>query len=253
MKVCILASGSRGNAIWVRSGQSAILVDAGLSLRQLKQRLAAVDEDPGRLKGVIITHEHSDHVRGLPLLLRKIGVPVFATPGTAKVLAERLDLNGFELFDPGEKFELGPFEVLAFPVSHDAAEPVGLVLEDRRARLGLATDLGLVTRLVEERLKHCQGLILEMNHDPRLLKEGPYPWEVKQRIQSRFGHLANEKGGKLLARVHHADLEHVWLAHRSEINNTPALQRAAAAEAVAGRGSEIHLTWQERPAETVEL
>ena len=253
MKVCILGSGSRGNAIWVRSGKTAILVDAGLSFRQFKQRLAAVDEDPGRLKAVLITHEHSDHIRGLPLLLRKIGVPVFATPGTAAAIADWLELNGFELLASGEKFELGPFQVLAFPVSHDAAEPVGLVVEDQHSRLGLATDLGLVTRLVEERLKDCQGLILEMNHDTRMLKDGPYPWEVKQRIQSRFGHLANEKGGELLSRVHHPDLEHVWLAHRSEINNTPALQRAAAEDAVGRRETQIHLTWQERPAEAVEL
>jgi phosphoribosyl 1,2-cyclic phosphodiesterase len=253
LKLCILASGSHGNAAWIRSGPTALLVDCGLSFRALKQRLAAVGEDLGRLRGVIITHEHADHISGLPILQRKTGVPIFATAGTAEAAAERQGVNGFELIQAGQKLGLGAIEFFAFPVSHDAADPVGLVLEAKGVRLGLATDLGLVTRLVEQRLSRCQILVLEANHDPRMLRDGPYAWEVKQRIQSRFGHLANEKAGQLLRKLLHSDLGHVFLAHRSEINNTPALQRAAAEEAIGGRGAAIHLTWQERPAETVEI
>ena len=253
MKICVLASGSRGNAAWIRSGKTAVLVDAGISFRALKERLAEVDEDLGLLKGVIITHEHSDHISGLPILQKKTGVPVFATPGTTSAIADRQGLDGIERFQAGETFRIGSLEILGFPVSHDAEEPVGVVVSARGIRLGLVTDLGLATRLVEQRLKHCQVVIVEANHDPRMLIEGKYEWSLKQRIQSRYGHLANEKAGELLAKIHHSDLAHVFLAHRSKDNNTPELQLAAAQQAIGGRGTAIHLTWQERPAEAVEI
>ena len=254
MKICVLASGSRGNAAWIRSGKTAVLVDAGISFRALKERLAELDEDLGLLKGVIITHEHSDHIAGLPILQKKTGAPVFATPGTASAIADRQGLNGIHRFSAGETFGLGSLEILGFPVSHDAEEPVGVVVSARGGlRLGLVTDLGVATRLVEQRLKPCQVVIVEANHDPRMLIEGKYEWSLKQRIQSRYGHLANEKAGELLTKIHHADLAHVFLAHRSKDNNTPQLQLAAAEEAIGGRGTAIHLTWQEKPAEAVEI
>ena len=253
MKVCVLASGSQGNAAWIRSGKTAVLVDAGISFRALKERLAEVDEDLGLLKGVIITHEHHDHISGLPILQRKTGAPVFATPGTASAIADRQGLNGIERFQAGESFRIGGVEILGFPVSHDSEEPVGVVVSARGLRLGLVTDLGIATRLVEQRLKPCQVVIVEANHDPRMLIEGKYEWSLKQRIQSRYGHLANEKAGELLTKIHHSDLAHVFLAHRSQDNNTPQLQLAAAEEAIGGRGTAIHLTWQERPAKAVEI
>jgi len=237
MKVCLLGSGSRGNAILVESGQTRILIDAGFSAREICRRLELVGVAPESIDALLITHEHSDHIRGLGPLSRRFRMPVYIHSNVVGVLADTGVPQQVCEFDEGCGFEIGELSVQPVPLTHDAQSPVGFVVDSAAGKLGVATDLGIATRLVADRLRGCQSLVLESNHDEELLRDGPYPWKLKQRVRSKHGHLSNRDSGELLRQLLWPGLEAVLLAHLSETNNHPDLARSIAADIITGQNA----------------
>lgn len=222
----------------MEAGGAALLIDAGLSGSETERRIAAVGADVRALAGILITHEHADHVRGAGVLARRHRLPIYLTRGTHA--AERRHLGELPIvrhIEPGREFELGGIGVRPFSTPHTRqggglADPVAFVFFHGGAKTGYATDLGHPTGLMAQHLAGCRLLVLEFNHDPALLVGGPYPWPVKQWIKGQGGHLSNEQAARLLERVLHDRLDALVLAHLSETNNTPALARTAASEAL---------------------
>ena len=254
LRFCLLASGSKGNAIYIGNHKAALLVDCGLSAKQLLLRLEAAGLPAHSIKGIVITHEHRDHVGGVGVAARRLRVPVLSTKATWEN-CPNLGPVRHESFAAGSPFELAGLSITPFATSHDAADPVGLVVKCGAARLGIATDLGQATALVRARLAGCQALVLEHNHDPQMLAQGPYQEWLKQRVRSRHGHLSNQQGSELLAQVHHADLAQVVLAHLSEVNNLPHLAQAEAARALEELQSSasLHVAGQHLPTPVMEI
>lgn len=249
LSVCVLASGSKGNAIYVSDGRTAVLVDAGLSGVDIERRLAAVNLSAHRLDALIVSHEHSDHVRGVGVMARRYGVPVYISPKTARAAAPQLGrIDDLRHFDIGLSFSIKGLEIHPFSTSHDACDPAGFTIGCSGLKMGIATDLGIATGMVKHHLKKCDLLILEANHDPTMLIEGPYTWPLKQRIKSRTGHLSNEESRDLLAELAHDGLSHVILAHLSETNNTPekALRAVQQALTYGSATPQLHLACQDR-------
>jgi phosphoribosyl 1,2-cyclic phosphodiesterase len=225
VEVLVLATGSSGNATLIRSGETAVLVDAGISRAAIRARLEQLGSSLEEVRAVFVTHEHSDHVGGLSVLSRRHPCPVWATAGTWSALPVRCDSGG-EL-QSGRELEVGGLRVLPVATCHDSREPVALVVDDGRHRVGLCTDTGILTPLLLQRLAGCHLLLLEANHDADLLRNGPYPWHLKQRIASRHGHLANHQSEEGLARLRWPGLAAVVGLHLSEENNRADLARAA--------------------------
>jgi phosphoribosyl 1,2-cyclic phosphodiesterase len=234
MNVVLLASGSKGNALLVCSGRTRLLIDAGLSTRELCRRLALADVSPETLDAVLVTHEHVDHVRGLGLLSRRFDLPVYVHHAVAPVLFDSHRPERLIEFAAGMELDCGDLGVRPFAVTHDASAPVGFTFTGSRCKLGMATDLGIATRLVTDALRGCRGLVLEANHDEAMLRDGPYPWPVKQRVKGNHGHLSNRASAALLEELCWPGLDSVCLAHLSETNNQPQLA-ATAARAVINR------------------
>lgn len=232
MKFCLLASGSRGNAIWVEEGDLALLVDCGLSFKELNARAGLAGLDVGKLSCVLVSHEHRDHISGLGPLARALKIPVLANRETCERASSVVGKVKWENFTTGDELDFGPIKVKTFPISHDTPDPVGFRLESGAGVLGLATDTGAVTSLIKQKLKGLSALILEFNHDYRRLMEGPYPWPLKQRVRSRVGHLSNEDAAALALDLMHHDLKLLVLAHLSETNNSPELALKAARQTV---------------------
>jgi phosphoribosyl 1,2-cyclic phosphodiesterase len=219
-----LASGSKGNAIVVSSEHTRVLIDVGLTGKELHRRMQLAGMNVEELRGVVVTHEHTDHVRGVGVLSRRYDLSVHLTRGTLENLPRHVGaLARTQLFRDGHSFAIGDLLVTPFAISHDANDPVGLIIENDGCKLGICTDLGVVTQLVRKRLEGCHGLVLEANHDVDLLLNGPYPWDLKQRIRSRHGHLSNTDSCELLKDLLHDGLQAVILAHLSETNNRPEL------------------------------
>jgi len=222
LRLCMLASGSKGNSIHIACGNTSILFDAGLSGIEIERRMRSRGLSPENLDAIVVSHEHSDHIHGVGVLSRRFGVPVYMAPAThqsaASVLGTLRELHPFEC---GTPFSISNLTIHPFSISHDAAAPAGFTIRSGNRKIGLATDLGIATALVRDHLKGCALLVLEANHDPLMLEQGPYPWPVKQRIKGRTGHLSNESAKALLMDVLHEHLSHVVLAHISETNNTP--------------------------------
>lgn len=347
MRMTVLASGSKGNSAIIASSHTRILVDAGLSCRELMRRMKAVGEDPYALSAVIITHEHADHVSGLPVMARKLNIPVYFTEGThrawvrqmtprtalgykqwlektrqekearleAQALAHQIaatavedrpddyffatdidvdaidattdpegalqaaaaddlcdDLSvetktslrenpsylpAVEYFQAGKQLCIGDIDVLPFTIPHDAADPCGFVFQSEGLKVGYATDLGYVPQNVKLALKNCDILLLESNHDLEMLRDGPYPWSVKQRVLSRVGHLSNAAAAEFLTRDYDGGARYVVLAHLSESNNMPELARLAAEQALGNHpsllGNRVLLADQSAPMEPICL
>lgn len=313
VKMTVLASGSKGNSTVVSSTRTHILVDAGVSCREIFKRMAAAGEDPRTLDAILITHEHQDHVQGLAVTARKLGIPVYFTESThrawmrwmtpqkrvtyadwlearraqasglgaqedsgqqdrgqqdsgqepgeteveAKTEKDPCALPGVEYFSSGEGFCVGDISVTPFTIPHDAADPVGFVFEAEGVRIGLATDLGYMPANAKRHLKRCDVLMLESNHDLDMLRDGPYPWSVKQRVMSRVGHLSNMAAAEFLEGEYDGGAAYVILAHLSENNNLPELARVAAERALGGRMSllanKLMLATQDRPMESILL
>ena len=221
LAVCVLASGSKGNAIYISDGFSAILIDAGLSAKEIKRRLKSRGLNPRDLDAILVTHEHSDHIQAVGVLSRQLQLPVYLSRKIEKKASRSGPFHEIRTFTSGSPFQVNNLAVHPFAVSHDAADPVGFTIGQNGSRIGLATDLGAITPHVKEHLKHCHLLILEANHDTDMLIKGPYPWYLKRRIQSPSGHLSNEQSKSLLTELQHKGLAHVILAHLSETNNAP--------------------------------
>ncbi len=311
VRFTVLASGSRGNSCIVSSSTTRVLVDAGLSCRELLRRMVVAGENPRTLDAVLITHEHQDHVQGLGVTARKLGIPVYFTEAThrawvrqmqpqrrisyaewlrqykqAKVDAEGTPessadqacdiaacdsadggitagesapkpqadpaaLPAIEYFRAGEVFTIGDVTVSPFTIPHDAADPVGFVFTAEGVRLAVATDLGYIPPNVDLQLRRCDLLMLESNHDLEMLRDGPYPWSVKQRVLSRVGHLSNDAAADFLEKSYDGSATHVVLAHLSENNNHPDLARMAAERALSSKpsllGNRLTLGLQEEP------
>lgn len=330
----VLASGSKGNSTVIASGRTRVLVDAGLSCRELLRRMAMVGEEAGKLDAILITHEHIDHVAGVPVMARRLGIPVYWTEGThrawvqmvtpkakmtygkwlERVQAEKLRraeavaggefvageeqsgntevaedrqqraqsgvvaevaassdasedegetkvdpayLPRVEFFAAGKPFVIGDLVVSPFSIPHDAADPCGFVFEADGVRMGLATDLGYVPANVKAALKRLDALLLESNHDLEMLRDGPYPWSVKQRVLSRVGHLSNDATAEFLERDYDGGAAYIVLGHLSESNNQPELARLSAERAIAGRGTllgnRVLLASQGEPLSPIDL
>ena len=243
MRFASLGSGSEGNALVVEASAgntvTRVLLDCGFSLRETGRRLARLSIEPQQIDAIIVTHEHGDHIGGVPRFARKHGTPVWITYGTCVasgfgVAAQGADpaSSGFELFliDHHAPFAVGALEMLPFPVPHDAREPAQFAFSDGARRLGVLTDLGSVTAHVTSMLLRCDGLMLECNHDAQMLAAGAYPPGLKARVGGAYGHLDNQQAAQLLGDLKHAGLQHVMAAHLSAQNNTPALARAALAD-----------------------
>ena len=248
LSVCVLASGSKGNAIYISDGRTAILVDAGLSGVEIAKRMHSAGLSMESLKAILVSHEHSDHVRGVGVLARRHHLPVYITPATAAAAAPQLGrIDHLCYFEIGRPFLIDALAIHPFATSHDASDSSGFTIAQNGHKIGIATDLGMATGMVKEHLKTCSLLVLEANHDPTMLIEGPYPWPLKQRIKSRNGHLSNHDSRDLLTEVKHKGLCHVILAHLSETNNTPEKALHTALQAVNEQdGFQLHVACQER-------
>lgn len=237
MRISILASGSSGNAILVSSGDTHLLVDAGISARRVAEGVSRAGIDPDHLEAVIVTHEHSDHVSGLGPVARRFGVPVYATRGTYDGVEGRVGhVSEWVFIEPGRDFTVGGLSVHPFVTSHDCADPVGFSISDGLTSVAIATDLGVVSRVVRRQLAVADCVVLEFNHDERMLANGPYPWSLKKRIMSNVGHLSNDAAAAEVAALRDAPVSSLVLAHLSDENNVPELALAAAGEALALAG-----------------
>lgn len=307
VRFTVLGSGSKGNATVITSGKTSLLVDCGFSCREILRRMREAGEDPEKLSGIIVTHEHADHVSGISVTARKLKIPVYFTEGTHKAWKSWIEpskqmsrkqwleecqrraearltegssvdisseepsndedssrnaadkpakheaswLPAVEYFEAGEEFSIGDLKVRAFTTPHDAADPVGFVFEAEGVRMGYATDLGYMPPNVKAQLTGLDLLLLESNHDLEMLRDGPYPWSVKQRVMSRVGHLSNDAAAEFLASEYDGQARQIILAHLSEKNNLPELARIAAERALAERmsltGNQLQLAGQYAP------
>ena len=221
MKFASLGSGSEGNALLVAVGRTLVLMDCGFGLQDILARLARLNVSAEQLSGIVVTHEHGDHISGVARLARKFGLPVWLTHGTLH--SQRQIFAGivnFHEIDPHQTFAIGDIEIVPYLVPHDAAEPVQFVFGDGVRRLGVLTDAGCGTAHIEQTLSGCHALVLECNHDPEMLMNGDYPYRLKQRVGGRFGHLSNQDAAGILIRLDTSRLQHLVAAHLSRKNNT---------------------------------
>jgi phosphoribosyl 1,2-cyclic phosphodiesterase len=250
VSVSLLASGSKANCALIASSTTRILVDVGLSCRETIKRLRALGERPEEISAILITHEHSDHVAGLQRLAVKLNVPVFITESTRRQWNKAMrdeegkipELPKAEHFFAGRSFQIGDVSVMPFTIPHDAIDPVGFTFRTEGVKIGFATDLGYMPVSVRNHLSGCDVLVLESNHDVEMLRTGPYPWSVKQRVMSRVGHLSNEALAEFFTSDYDGGAAYVVLAHISEQNNHPEVARAAAEQALCDRKG----LWQNR-------
>lgn len=263
MRFCVLGSGSKGNATFVESGNTRLLIDAGFSGREIERRLSEIGVAAESLSGILITHEHGDHVRGAAILSRRHHLPIFVNEATLAAAGPALEKpHHCCSFATGSTFVFQDLCIHPYSISHDAADPVGFLVSGNGFVLGYCTDTGAVSRLMQHRLSNCHGLVLECNHDPDLLRKGPYPPALQQRVLSRTGHLANGEAAEFLCSILHAGLEHVVLSHISETNNRPEMAREVISGVLAARQREnggdcpvpvVSLACQDRVGELVCL
>ena len=238
MKVCVLASGSAGNSTYVEAAGTRVLVDAGLTGRKIEERMTAIGVDPSTLNGLVVSHEHGDHVKGVGVMARRYRIPVWMTNGTLDGSKRRF--RGKEqvcVFENDEGFNVGELHFQPFQLSHDAADPVNFVVEGDGSTFGIATDMGVVTELVYLRLRGARLVLLESNYDHEMLMNGPYPWDLKRRISSNRGHLENARASEAVCRLAEAGLKQAVLGHLSERNNTPDLAIERCREALGKQGA----------------
>lgn len=251
----VLGSGSRGNCVYIECGDTAILIDGGFSGKEIARRLQGIGKDASRLDAICVTHEHADHIAGIGVLSRRYDLTVYANPGTFTGGEKQLGkLAKRQEFDTGDQFVVKDLLIRSFRISHDTADPVGYVISSDRASLGYCTDTGKVTHLMQQRLSGCTGLILEFNHNLQMLKNGPYPPALQQRVRSSQGHLANEDAAEFLKSILHQGLRTAVLAHLSETNNTQQLALDAASKVINTEvETQLILTCQDTPTQIFTL
>ncbi len=252
IQMAVLGSGSGGNATLLRCGNTRILVDAGLSAKQVVLRMEQLGVSPDDLDGILVTHEHSDHARGIDVLLRKRSIPIFANAFTREALEYKMKSDiPWRVFQSGQTFSLGDFEVQAFKIPHDAAEPVGFVLQGHGVQLGMVSDVGHVTHLMREQLRGSHAIYIEANYDETLLeRDTKRPWATKQRIASRHGHLSNTQTAEFLEEIACERLENVMLSHLSSDCNCPHIASRVVSESLqrCGLGKvAVHCAQQHEP------
>ncbi len=219
-----MGSGSAGNTIYIETEGTKLLIDGGLSARETAKRLQIIGRHIEEVEGIVVSHEHTDHIQGVGILARRFSIPVYMNAGTAQQAYALIgEVPNRQVFTTGKPFHLHDLILEPFSLPHDANDPVGFVIHYYHRKVTILTDLGYVTHLVREKARGSHLLVLEFNHDVEMLKVSPYPWHIKQRIRSRQGHLSNEEAGELLKEVMHQELEYVVLAHLSETNNHPDL------------------------------
>jgi len=224
MRFASLGSGSKGNSLLVSVAETCVLLDCGFGLKDSIARLARLGVEPEQLSGILVTHEHGDHIGGVARLARKFDLPVWLTHGTLRSQPKAFaNIARLEEIDSHQLFAVGDIEIQAYPVPHDAAEPVQYVFGDGAKKLGVLTDVGCSTPHIVEILDGCHALVLECNHDARMLRDGEYHYRLKQRVGGRFGHLSNDEAARLLAGLDASRLQHLIAAHISEQNNLPEL------------------------------
>jgi phosphoribosyl 1,2-cyclic phosphodiesterase len=265
VSVTVLASGSKGNCTLVSSSATRLLIDAGLSCREILRRLLLCGQDACGIDAILITHEHTDHVAGLRVLARRLKIPVYITASTYQeyqrgardAAGHRVNLDRRELFASGTGFQVGDITVTPFTIPHDAVDPVGFTFRSDGIKVGICTDLGYMPASVRNHLRGCQVLMIESNHDLELLRGGPYPWSVKQRVMSRVGHLSNDALADFLTTDYDGSAEFLILAHLSEQNNHPEIARMTAERALGRQPSLLHnrlmLAAQHEPLAAVRL
>lgn len=247
LEICVLASGSRGNAVYVSDGSTSILIDAGLSGIEIERRLNSKGLYPEDLDAIIVSHEHTDHIQGVGVLSRRFNLPVFISSKTEKAAVSKLgNVRVIKNFECGSPFIINDLSIHPFSISHDAEDPSGFTVNQNGTKIGIATDLGIATSMVKEHLKGCSLLILEANHDEDMLINGPYPWPIKQRIKGRTGHLSNEASKNLLKEVQHDRLKYVILAHLSETNNTPQKALSEVGRAITHCNAQLDVATQDK-------
>lgn len=235
----MLGSGSSGNCTFLATSRVKILVDAGFSYREIARRLMLIGERPESVQGVLITHEHSDHISGLARLAQKLRIPVYLSALTRAALPPGAELPAVELIEPGQRFAIGDLTVEPFTIPHDAVDPVAFRFAAEGLQLIVATDLGYLPENVKHFLRGCHCMVVESNHDLEMLKNGPYPWYVKQRVMARTGHLSNASLGEFLRNEFDGQAQVLVLAHLSEQNNHPQIARMEAAAALEQRGAPL--------------
>jgi len=253
----VLGSGSRGNSTLFETAKTRLLVDAGFSRKETYARLAAVGARADGFDAVVISHEHTDHIAGLRALALDLKIPIYISPGTRDAITWDVRLNRVEHFTAGQSFTIGDIEIIPFAVPHDAADPVAFTLTAEGVKIGIVTDLGYIPELVKQHVRGCHLLAFESNHDLDMLKIGPYPWHLKQRLMSRLGHLSNRATAEFLLDGYDGAPHILVLAHLSETNNHPELARLSAEEAFGkrpnGRPHALHLASQSAPTEVFEF
>ena len=240
---CPLASGSKGNAIFVGTKNTRILIDAGISTSAIVERLSEIGVEPNTIEAILVTHEHVDHIKGLSVFCERYGVPVLANAETAKGIYHALSMRPrFKIFTTGEPFQFGDLEIEPFSVPHDTLDPVGFVVRMLGYKIGFCADLGHATSLVAKSLELCDYLYLEANHEPSMVHACGRPQIYKQRVLSKQGHLSNSDSAALLSAVWHAGLKHVHLAHLSSECNSQEVALRVVSELLASRGQMVPLS-----------
>jgi len=257
MRFSILASGSSGNTCYIETGKASVLIDAGLSGRETERRLGLLGKSARNLDALIITHEHSDHIKGAGPLAGRFGLPLYINRKTLEKGQRTMgNLPKPVIVRTGQTLTIRDLTVETFTKCHDAADPLGLILSFDGTRMGLVTDLGRSTRLVVDRLRECNALIVEFNHDQEMLEEGPYPLDLKRRIKGPDGHLSNKQAGDLVRKVCHDNLNYLVLAHLSKANNNPTKAHKEAKDALGESGItrvNILISEQDTPSPLIQL
>lgn len=239
---CPLASGSKGNCIYIGTDRTKLLIDAGISAKSLQKRLEEIQVDIKEIDAILVTHEHTDHILGLKTLAYKMQIPILANHETARGIVETFsECPKFKIFSTGESFEFADVEIHPFSIPHDTLDPVGFTIRFNDLKLGFCTDLGFATSLVQHQLSHCDYLYLEANHQISMVHASSRPMVYKQRVLSRSGHLSNEACGNLLAKIFHPKLKHVHLAHLSSECNSPEVALSVIREILQQNGIDIEM------------
>jgi Metal-dependent hydrolases of the beta-lactamase superfamily I len=239
MQLHILASGSTGNAVLIELGGRKFLIDAGISARRIEQGLAKAGIAVSDLDGLLITHEHYDHIKGIPVLIKRHRIPVYARAAAWEALSNLGSIPGECRRELGERLDMGAVKIMPFPISHDAADPVGFCFYYRNLKWVIATDMGVITRGAAEALACADVAVLEANHDEEMLQTGPYPPYLKKRIKSKYGHLSNHDAGQILAHIPRQRVMQVFLAHLSQQNNHPYLAETTVSQVLQKSGCAV--------------